>query len=88
MGSGPRFLMHFPLTFPNFEGSAHARAPDRGRPSLMATNAILRNARRILKFIADGPSFDSVMKNVSCIIDTLDKCTVYIRYVRSVYQIT
>ena len=45
----------------------------------MATNTILRNARRILKFLADGPSYDSVMKNVSCIIDTLHKCTVYIR---------
>ena len=46
---------------------------DRAGLTLMA---ILRNARRILKFLADGPSYDSVMKNVKSIIDT---CTVYIR---------
>ena len=30
----------------------------------MAASHILRNARRIMKFLADGPSYDSVMKNV------------------------
>lgn len=30
----------------------------------MTTNIILQNARRLLKFLADGPSFDRVMKNV------------------------
>lgn len=30
----------------------------------MATTAILRNARRVMKFLTDGPSYDNVMKNV------------------------